>query len=41
MERFTIRLDKDLKKILSEEAKTKGLNLTSYIRMILVERNKK
>lgn len=33
-----LNINEDLKKKLEEEAKSKGLNLTSYIRMILLER---
>lgn len=35
-----INLGEDLKKQLQDEAKEKGLSLTSYIRMILIERQK-
>lgn len=35
-----LTINEDLKKQLEEEAKGKGLNLTSYIRMILLERKK-
>ena len=35
-----LNIDDDLKKELQEEAKAKGLSLTSYIRMILIERKK-
>lgn len=35
-----IAIDKELKKQLEEEAKLKGLTLTAYIRMLLIERNK-
>ncbi len=33
-----LNIDDNLKKELQEEAKSKGLSLTSYIRMILIER---
>lgn len=33
-------MDKDLKKQLMKEAKDKGLSLSSYIRMILIKREK-
>lgn len=33
-----LRIDDDLKKQLQEEAKQKGLTLSSYIRMILIQR---
>lgn len=35
-----IKIDDDLKRQLEEEAKTKGLSLNAYIRMLLIERNK-
>ena len=35
-----ITIDEELKKQLEEEAKLKGLTLTAYIRMLLVERKK-
>lgn len=35
-----LNIDDNLKKELQEEAKAKGLSLTSYIRMILIERKK-
>jgi len=35
-----LNIDKDLKEELQEEAKEKGLSLTAYIRMILLERSK-
>lgn len=35
-----IAIDEDLKKQLEEEAKLKGLTLTAYIRMLLIERKK-
>lgn len=35
-----LRLDENLKKQLEDEAKEKGLSLTAYIRMLLIERNK-
>lgn len=35
-----IAIDEELKKQLEEEAKLKGLTLTAYIRMLLIERNK-
>lgn len=35
-----ITIDEELKKQLEEEAKLKGLTLTAYIRMLLIERNK-
>lgn len=34
------QVDTDFKKELEEEAKSKGLALNAYIRMILIERNK-
>ena len=37
---FLLKMDEDLKKELEEEAKEKGLPLSYYIRMILLERNK-
>lgn len=33
-----LRIDDDLKKQLQEEAKQKGLTLSSYIRMILIQK---
>lgn len=33
-----LNIDKNLKKSLQEKAKEKGLSLTAYIRMILLER---
>ena len=33
-----IAIDEELKKQLEEEAKLKGLTLTAYIRMLLIER---
>ena len=33
-----ITIDEELKKQLEEEAKLKGLTLTAYIRMLLIER---
>lgn len=35
-----IKIDDDLKRQLEEEAKTKGLSLNAYIRMLLIERGK-
>lgn len=35
-----IKIDDELKKELQQEAQEKGLSLTSYIRMLLKERNK-
>ena len=35
-----ITIDEELKKQLEEEARLKGLTLTAYIRMLLIERNK-
>ena len=35
-----IAIDEGLKKQLEEEAKLKGLTLTAYIRMLLIERKK-
>lgn len=35
-----ITIDEELKKQLEEEAKLKGLTLTAYIRMLLIERSK-
>lgn len=35
-----IRIDDKLKDQLEEEAKSKGLSLTAYIRMLLIERKK-
>lgn len=35
-----LTLNEELKNELETEAKKKGLNLTSYIRMLLVERKK-
>lgn len=35
-----LNIGDELKKKLQEEAKEKGLSLTAYIRMILLERNK-
>lgn len=35
-----LNIDKELKKELQKEAEQKGLSLTSYIRMILLGRNK-
>ena len=35
-----IKIDDNLKRQLEEEAKTKGLSLNAYIRMLLIERNK-
>ena len=35
-----ITINEELKKQLEEEAKLKGLTLTSYIRMLLIERKK-
>lgn len=35
-----IKIDDTLKEELQEEAKSKGLSLNSYIRLLLIERNK-
>lgn len=35
-----IKIDDELKSELKQEAEQKGLSLTSYIRMLLKERNK-
>jgi antitoxin component of RelBE/YafQ-DinJ toxin-antitoxin module len=35
-----IKIDDELKNELKQEAEQKGLSLTSYIRMLLKERNK-
>lgn len=35
-----LNIDKDLRDELQKEAKEKGLSLTAYIRMILIERGK-
>ena len=35
-----LNIDDNLKKQLQEEAREKGLSLTAYIRMILLERGK-
>lgn len=35
-----IAISEDLKRKLNEEAKTKGLSLNAYIRMLLIERSK-
>ena len=35
-----IKIDNELKQQLVEEAKSKGLSLNAYIRMILIERDK-
>lgn len=35
-----LNIDEELKEQLTKEAKEKGLTLTSYIRMILIERKK-
>ena len=35
-----LNIDDKLKKELQREAKNKGLSLTAYIRLILLERNK-
>ena len=35
-----VKIDESLKKQLKEEAKTKGLSLNAYIRMLLIERKK-
>jgi hypothetical protein len=40
MIRYTLLLTEKLKKELEEEAKSKGLKLNSYIRMLLIERGK-
>jgi len=39
-ETLIIKIKEELKKELENEAKEKGLNLSSYVRMILTERNK-
>jgi predicted DNA binding CopG/RHH family protein len=38
MKSVMIRLDKELLSKLKEEAKQKGLSLSAYIRMLLIER---
>ena len=42
MERVSVifQMEKSLKDKLQEEAKNRGLSLSSYIRMILIEREK-
>lgn len=35
-----VKVDDQLKKALEEEAEAKGLSLTAYVRMLLIERNK-
>lgn len=35
-----IVIDRDLKQELAEEARSKGMDLNTYIRFILIERNK-
>lgn len=35
-----IRIDDELKKTLQDEAEKKGLSLSAYVRMILIERGK-
>lgn len=40
MKKICLGLDKELKEQLTKEAKQKGLNLNSYIRMILYGRGK-
>lgn len=40
METICLRLGKELKEKLTEEAKQKGLSLNAYIRLILNERSK-
>ena len=35
-----LRIENDLKKKLQEEANKKGLSLSAYVRMLLIERNK-
>lgn len=37
---FMLALDEELKNKLSKEAVEKGLTLSAYIRLILIERNK-
>ena len=37
---LNITINEELKKQLEEEAKLKGLTLTAYIRMLLIERKK-
>ena len=39
-ETLVIKIETKLKKELEKEAKEKGLNLSSYVRMILIERKK-
>lgn len=39
-ETLSIKVDKKFREELEKEAKEKGLNLSSYVRMILTERNK-
>lgn len=40
MEQLHITISNEQKKIMQEEAKSKGLSLSAYIRLILSERNK-
>lgn len=40
MKRILLNISEELKKELQEEAKLKGLNLNSYIRLILTGRSK-
>lgn len=40
MKEIHIVIDDELKKQLQKEAKSKGLSLNSYIRMLLIERGK-
>ena len=37
---FCLRIDDDLKKQLETEAKEKGISLNTYIRILLIKRNK-
>lgn len=37
---LNIKIESKFKRELEKEAKEKGLNLSSYVRMILTERNK-
>lgn len=39
-EMIVIKIEPKFKESLEKEAKEKGLNLSSYVRMILTERNK-
>ncbi len=40
MKRILLNISEELKKELQEEAKSKGLNLNAYIRLILIGRSK-